>query len=820
MNNPSATSLESFRLPNGLTVILAHVPRLKRTSAAIRIAAGSHDVDRAWPGLAHFLEHLLFLGTDTYPADEGLMPYVQRHAGQVNASTGDRLTDFFFEVPPVALEGGLIRLCDMLAHPHFALEGQRREREVIHAEFIAWSRDIRTHRLAWMMHPLSRHHPARAFHAGNRYSLLVPNTRFQTALKAFHARFYQAGQMTLALVGPQPLDELRQLAVLHGSQFNTGEHVQQTPPPALLPAETVKPIPLPDANTLGLMFALESLPAESSEAIDCLSHWMHAEHDGGLIDRLRKKGWIKTLKLETLYRFEQQAVLAVEIALTEAGAKEASQVARAFFDWLAFLKRQPDWTELQEEYTRLAQQARAISGALALSRSLLEHGLTSPGLSDAGVIALQHLLSQLRPEHNLLPIPDAPEHNAEPVLDWRLPPLNPFLTPALTKVGKTPVSLPALVSSQALSPDHGEGALYICWRFPEPVAYQPALIRTLNHALRVITDQARQAGVDVSLSTLGQHWQLRITGLSNPIPAVLDALIPLLHTPGHDVWRAFSQPPPAPNSMPIRQLMSRFDDLVAEPPYTAADQAGQSVEGPALLASLWSTAQWHGLAIGFSDATLDQLRHCMLNLPGTTTPPTSTLESRAGHWWHTVTGHSAEHAVLLACPAPAHDIHQEAAWRFIGHVVQPRFYQRMRVELQLGYAVFSSIRQVAGRSTLVFGIQSPSVTTAGILGHLEEFLALLPSEAAALTQEQFTQQQRALADQFLASALDSRHLSEALWSAHLGGYSLTYLDDLREAILALQPDDIQHALQALRSAYHGWTCLANHVSTETHWLTL
>ncbi|MFC6476521.1 hypothetical protein ACFQDN_07960 [Pseudomonas asuensis] len=72
----------------------------------------------------------------------------------------------------------------------------------------------------------------------------------------------------------------------------------------------------------------------------------------------------------------------------------------------------------------------------------------------------------------------------------------------------------------------------------------------------------------------------------------------------------------------------------------------------------------------------------------------------------------------------------------------------------------------------------------------------------------------------LASALDSRHLSEALWSAHLGGYSLTYLDDLREAILALQPDDIQHALQALRSAYHGWTCLANHVSTETHWLTL
>ena len=52
--------------------------RLKRCAAVLQVAAGSHDVPLAWPGLAHFLEHLLFLGTERFPAGEGLMAYVQR----------------------------------------------------------------------------------------------------------------------------------------------------------------------------------------------------------------------------------------------------------------------------------------------------------------------------------------------------------------------------------------------------------------------------------------------------------------------------------------------------------------------------------------------------------------------------------------------------------------------------------------------------------------------------------------------------------------------------------------------------------------------
>ncbi len=151
-------------------------PDLKRSAAALRVAAGSHDVPLAWPGLAHFLEHLLFLGTERFPAGEGLMAYVQRHGGQVNASTSERTTDFFFELPTRSFSDGLERLSDMLAQPRMNLDDQLREREVLQAEFVAWSQDPAAQQQFALFDGLPADHPLRGFHAGNRDSLPVRAT--------------------------------------------------------------------------------------------------------------------------------------------------------------------------------------------------------------------------------------------------------------------------------------------------------------------------------------------------------------------------------------------------------------------------------------------------------------------------------------------------------------------------------------------------------------------------------------------------------------------------------------------------------------------
>ncbi|MFD2884937.1 hypothetical protein ACFS4T_31655 [Pseudomonas lini] len=77
----------------------------------------------------------------------------------------------------------------MLAHPRMNPDDQRREREVLHAEFVAWSRDATAQQQFALFDGLAAAHPLRAFHAGNRYSLPVPQPEFQQALKGFYQQF-------------------------------------------------------------------------------------------------------------------------------------------------------------------------------------------------------------------------------------------------------------------------------------------------------------------------------------------------------------------------------------------------------------------------------------------------------------------------------------------------------------------------------------------------------------------------------------------------------------------------------------------------------
>lgn len=151
-------AIRHLTLANGVKLILRHASRLTRAAAALRVHAGSHDAPAKWPGLAHFLEHLFFLGTPRFPLADGLMRYVQAQGGQVNASTRERTTDFFFEVPPTALAGGLQRLCQMLAEPDLGIDRQRGEREVIHAEFIAWSRNPQARQQFAMLQSVCANH--------------------------------------------------------------------------------------------------------------------------------------------------------------------------------------------------------------------------------------------------------------------------------------------------------------------------------------------------------------------------------------------------------------------------------------------------------------------------------------------------------------------------------------------------------------------------------------------------------------------------------------------------------------------------------------
>ena len=769
-------------LANGLRVSLRHAPRLKRCAAVLRVAAGSHDVPLAWPGLAHFLEHLLFLGTERFPTGEGLMNYVQRQGGQVNASTRERTTDFFFELPESTFAAGLERLADMLTHPRLALEDQLREREVLHAEFVAWSQDAKAQHQVALLQGLCADHPLRGFHAGNRDSLPVEREDFQQALREFHQQYYQSGQMTLSLAGPQSLQALETLAQQFSEALTSGPQRPQAAPPALIPNQAQRYQHLA-GNHLHHVIGCNA----PREALEFLCTWLNASAPGGLLAELQAQQLATALHATVVYHYAGQAVLDIDFTLNEQG-ESATQIEPLLHDWLSFFAHS-EWASLREEFALLAARQQQIQGALALARNDHED------LSEQAVVALKSMLDAL--------------HLPPSQLTWQLTPNNPFLRPAATQEraglirgqtsahrglrtfaqdrsrGRKDVS--ALTFSQALATDGDEGALYLQWR-GAPCG--------LEDALQPLREQARQAGVDLSFETIGPDWQVKMVGLHEPMPAVLDALAQQL-TQAQPASQASTTP-----MIAIRELLKAL-------PTCCATTAPQDNERS------WASARWQGLGLGFPAALEAAIKTAAARLPGQPANIEHQLPSLSGQRiWHDVNTASNEAAVLLFCPPPSQTLADEAAWRLLGHFVQGPFYQRLRVELQIGYAVFSGVRQINGQTGLLLGVQSPSVSLEGIIDHLQSFLRQLPALISASDLGNLT-----LAQQFSAQTLPTPLAAELLWHAHLAGHPSDYVAELQRLIQTRTHDDLQQAAQQLNDAIGGWHCVANGPPITTVWQT-
>lgn len=809
----SPASCSELQLENGLKVRLLHEPRLKKAAAFLRVDAGSHDVDPAWPGLAHFLEHLFFLGTERHNGDQALMAYVQRQGGQLNASTRERSADYFFEVPPTALSGALERLCDMLARPRLSAADQRKEREVLHAEFIAWSRDAEAQHQLWLTAPLSAQHPLRAFHAGNRYSLPLGNADFQEGLLAFHQRFYQAAQMTLCLVGPQSLDTLRNVAQRCAQLLPSGHRAQRPAPPVLRDASGDSPPPS-DPRRLNLVFACEDLPESTAQAIDFLTTWCTNPQPGGLFAELQRRDLIEALQVKLLYHYGGQAVINFDFKLTAAGSQAAGTVGQLCLGWLEFFEALGDWGPLREEYTLLRKRQQLVQGALDLARQHIDARAGIAELSTPVAKALGALLAQLKAEHLLHPLPTAGTATA-PAVHWRLPQRNRFLRP--NRRPDQPVAdLPAVHYHRNAASAAHEGELFVRWG--THATRHPSMARVLDRSLRRLGEEARQAGVRLTFNRLGDDWQLRLSGIAEPMPALLEQATEHFNTPAPEAWRHHEAPNAAPQA-PIRELLKRLPEHCLGFYQSIQHDSREQVQ-PAALQTIWASARWDALAIGFEGTARSALNSALRRLPGRAGLPSPIRAPLQGRSWSTINCGNGEQALLLFCPAPPGSISDEAAWRLLAHLCQTAFYQRMRVELQLGYAVFASFRQISGRPGLVFGVQSPSTDTAGILAHIEQFLEQLPRWLTNLGSSAVMSQSQSMAARWSLEELEAPQLGETLWQARLGGHNGDYLGELQRALGALRPADVTTAAQRLRNADAGWLALATRAAPDDRWARL
>ena len=115
-------------LPGGERVITEHIDGVRSASIGLWIGAGSRDESVAKAGVSHFIEHLLFKGTERYDAMK-IAELFDAMGGELNAATSRETTVVYTRVPDDHVDVALDVMTDMVFSP--ALTDLDSEREVV-----------------------------------------------------------------------------------------------------------------------------------------------------------------------------------------------------------------------------------------------------------------------------------------------------------------------------------------------------------------------------------------------------------------------------------------------------------------------------------------------------------------------------------------------------------------------------------------------------------------------------------------------------------------------------------------------------------------
>ena len=335
-------------LPNQLKVTLMSDPTLDKASAALDVHVGLLSDPSDTPGLAHFLEHLLFMGTGKYPRENEYNHFLSEHGGSCNALTSDEHTNYFFEVNAGHLKGALDRFAQFFIEPLFGASsegmaeesGTQREMKAVHSEH---SKNMKND--YWRMHQLDRdlsnpNHPYSKFGTGTLETLGKSN--IMETLKEFYGKYYSANIMCLVVYGKNDLDELESMVTeMFSTVPNYNRKVPKWDHKPWLPENygtliTMKA--LKEMRFLNIVFPVPDMQSHyRRKPFNYLSHLFKHGGPTGLLAHLKRWDYCLELRAGHEKNYNGFSFFEIGIELTPKGLENYKEVIKAVFQYIRLM---------------------------------------------------------------------------------------------------------------------------------------------------------------------------------------------------------------------------------------------------------------------------------------------------------------------------------------------------------------------------------------------------------------------------------------------------------------------------------------------------
>ncbi|CAG9861964.1 unnamed protein product [Phyllotreta striolata] len=363
----------------------------KMAAAALCVGVGSFSDPADVPGMAHFLEHMVFMGSEKYPEENDFDAFIKKSGGSNNASTDMEHTCFNFEVLEKHLPLALDKFSQFFIEPLMKKGAMTREREAIDSEFqMALPSD--SSRKEQLLFSLAKSNsPVNSFGWGNLQTLRdnIPDNKLYDGVHKFRKRHYSAHRMTLAIQARMPLDTLEELVIdcfsnvpnnrLKKDDFSAyANDVFDTP--AFNKIYYIKPVK--ELIKLELTWCLPSLLHKyRSKPMQYVSYLLGDEGKGSLLSYLKRRMWAISAQAgneesdsehNTMY-----ALFSMSLTLTDEGLKHLHEVIEAVFSYISLIKKVGPQRRLFDEIKlisntsfRFATEDTPLNNVESLSESM------------------------------------------------------------------------------------------------------------------------------------------------------------------------------------------------------------------------------------------------------------------------------------------------------------------------------------------------------------------------------------------------------------------------------------------------------------------
>ena len=575
-----AYSYRYMELENGLKVMLVRTPEADKASAALSVNVGSMDDPEGREGLAHFLEHMLFLGTEPFPEPDEYQQFIKQNGGSHNAFTSYAQTTYFFDVDNEQLSGALERFAPFFISPTFNEAYVDREKNAVHAEYSANLKEDGRRIFSAQKMAMNPEFTFSNFSTGNLDTLSDrDDSKIRDELISFYKTHYSSDRMTLVIAGDYELDQLGNKARnLFSDVPKRDVHFERPDVPVFVPEQLpldmhIKPVK--EIRELRFTFPLpEILSQYQHKPVQLLSNLIGHEGDGSILALLKKKGWAESLSAGRSLSTRHASTMVVGIGLTKSGLLHQEEITSILMEYIDLIRTNgiPEYIKEEQkmlnEMTFRFQEHGPISNyTTRLSSNMLIFPVEDTIYGDyrsepASDELMSKYLSSLTAD-NMLRVLIAPGIDTDTTDPWygteikirpsdyrkpetsewtgalHLPKANPFVPENLETAPGEASDTPELVASENgyqlwYYPEHEFDApraqVLISIKVPEikDSAEQRVLARlyarTVTEALNTYSYPASLAGLNYRLSATSDGLEIAVGGYFDKLPVLLEQI--------------------------------------------------------------------------------------------------------------------------------------------------------------------------------------------------------------------------------------------------------------------------------------------------------